>query len=241
LWCFTAKGLLISAAEGFLLSESLIQEQAEQQQRQNENQQQDDPSHTSSFSYFCAKVKKKIESAFYDMPEELVSIGRTRKTHGVQGELKFAIEDRYWEVFEGLHAVFLPIKDVPTPFFIESMRGSFPEVIVKLEGLNTPEAARMLSHKEVFARAKDLPSELLGPEPETELSYAFLEGFEASDLHAGALGKITEVQQWPQQEMAVLEREGRELLIPLHRAFIRAIDHDKRQVTFDLPEGLLDL
>ena len=174
------------------------------------------------------------------MTGELVPIGRTRKTHGVRGELKFAIEERYWDAFEGLQAIFLPVKETPTPFFIAEIRGSFPEVIVKLEGLETPEAARLLSHKEVFARKKDLPAHL--PEPETETdSYAFLAGFAAHDLHGGPLGTILEVQPWPSQEMAVLEKDGRALLIPLHPGFLHSLDRPGKSVTFDLPEGLLEL
>jgi 16S rRNA processing protein RimM len=175
------------------------------------------------------------------MSETLLAIGRTRKTHGVKGEVKCAIEDRFWDAFESLRAVFLPIRDVPTPFFVEQIRGSFPEVIVKLEGMDTPEAARILCHKEIFARAKDLPKDLPETETDSGPSYAFLAGYHASDLHSGALGSIREVQQWPQQEMAVIDIDGREVLVPLHQGFINALDKTQKQVTFDLPEGLLEL
>lgn len=174
------------------------------------------------------------------MPEALTLIGRTLRTHGVRGELKCSIDEAFWDDFESLDAVFLPSKGVPTPHFVEGLRGSFPDVIVKFEGLATPEAARLFSHKEIFARTKDLRPAALAT-PEVADSYVFLTGFEASDLHAGPLGSIAEVQQWPSQEMAVFLQNDRETLVPLHPAFIVSIDKAQKTVVFNLPDGLLSL
>lgn len=61
------------------------------------------------------------------------------------------------------------------------------------------------------------------------------------DQNAGEIGHITEVLEMPQQEMAAVQYQGREVLIPLNEQFIIEVDHATQKVLMDLPEGLLNL
>ena len=45
----------------------------------------------------------------------------------------------------------------------------------------------------------------------------------------------------PQQEMFAITYKKRELLIPVSKDYIVKIDHDKKEILMDLPDGLLDL
>ena len=51
--------------------------------------------------------------------------------------------------------------------------------------------------------------------------------------------KITKVEQYPQQLMAIVIHEGKEILIPLAEAYIEKIDIEKEQIIMTLPEGML--
>ncbi len=76
---------------------------------------------------------------------------------------------------------------------------------------------------------------------EETLEYGHLEGFLLVDKTAGEVGRIDEVLDMPQQEMAFLQYRNREVLIPLNEQFITAIDERAKKVFTDLPEGLLDV
>ena len=74
------------------------------------------------------------------------------------------------------------------------------------------------------------------------LLYNYLVGFEIDDIHHGKLGKILDVDPSTINTLFIIERQGAEnLLIPAHEEFILGIDQEKRLITVELPEGLLNL
>ena len=67
------------------------------------------------------------------------------------------------------------------------------------------------------------------------------QGFLLVDKELGEIGVIEEVLELPQQEMAVVKKEGKEVMIPLNDTFVKGIDRTKKRIDVELPEGLLDL
>lgn len=169
---------------------------------------------------------------------EYTQIGFTKKTHGIAGELKVFIEEPYEDIFLEADRVFLEIRGAKQPFFIESIRGA-GDLIVKFEDIKVREDAILLQSKPVFLPAAEIPDDLDASEPEPE--HAGLTGYLIEDKTAGTIGHIREVIEVPQQEMAVVQYQGREILIPLNPLFIQKIDHKAKIVRMDLPEGLLEL
>lgn len=170
-----------------------------------------------------------------------INIGYTKKLHGLQGELKLFIEERYLEDFLKNERIFLDVKGAKVPYFVADVRGK-GELILKLEDVDTRDAAFALQSREVFLREQDLVPEHereLEIENET-LEYERLTGFLLLDKTAGEVGRIEEVLDMPQQEMAFLKYKGREVLIPLNEQFITSIDEKGKRVFMDLPEGLLE-
>lgn len=55
------------------------------------------------------------------------------------------------------------------------------------------------------------------------------------------LAVIQEVIEQPLQILCRLEIEGKEVLIPLHEETIRSVNHKKKQVVVELPDGLLEV
>lgn len=171
-----------------------------------------------------------------------INIGHTRKTHGVHGEMKISIEDRYLEDFLKNERIFLDVKGVKVPYFVASVRGK-GELILLLEEVTSKEAAFALQSREIHLREHDLIPDHereLEIEPEEVLEYAHVAGFLLIDQTLGEIGPIGEVLDMPQQEMAFLEYKGREVLIPLNAQFIMSIDEKNRRMLMDLPDGLLD-
>ena len=171
-----------------------------------------------------------------------INIGHTRKTHGVNGEMKINIEERYLEDFLKNERIFLDVKGVKVPYFVASVRGK-GELILLLEEVESKEAAFALQSREIHLREQDLIPDHqreIEIEPEEELEYAHVAGFLLTDQTLGEIGLVKEILDMPQQEMAFLDYKGREVLIPLNAQFIVSIDEKKRTLLMDLPGGLLD-
>ena len=86
---------------------------------------------------------------------EYQSIGYTKKTYGVKGELKLNIPDKNLEDFAQADVLFLSINGRKIPYFVESVNFENPFTI-KFEDINTKEAAIELTGTEIFMRTKDL-------------------------------------------------------------------------------------
>lgn len=171
---------------------------------------------------------------------DFVQIGYIQKTHGVEGELRVHIEEDFAEDFLNCNALFIETGGQMLPFFIEYIRGANDDIL-KLEDVGSREEAQKLGSQPVFLRKADM----LPPEEKENKPYApqfdYLEGFNAHEKEKGPLGAIIRVDEYPQQEMAVVRYMGREVLIPLNDRFISSIDVDKKTIVFELPEGLLHL
>ncbi|HLP96774.1 MAG TPA: ribosome maturation factor RimM [Saprospiraceae bacterium] len=171
-----------------------------------------------------------------------VTIGRTRKAHGLTGELKVSIEERFLEDFLKCERIFIDVKGAKIPYFIENVRGG-GDIILHLEEVSDRDAAIALQSRDILLREQDiLPDHLREFEPEEEdvLAYGFVEGYTLVDQSLGRIGIIKEVLEMPQQEMAFLDYKNAEVLIPLNEQLIISINEEKREILMDLPEGLLD-
>lgn len=177
--------------------------------------------------------------------QDYINIGYTQKTHGVHGEMKIVVEDPYLEDVLKNKRLFLDVKGVKVPYFIENLRGGDGgPLIIKLEDVSTREEAHGLQSRQVYLRPQDLIPDHLREIPvdeEEESAYANLAGYQIIDKASGPLGVIEEIIEMPQQEMAAVQYQGREVLIPLNEHFIQSIDADKKVVYMALPEGLMEL
>ncbi|MEM6319247.1 MAG: 16S rRNA processing protein RimM [Bacteroidota bacterium] len=169
------------------------------------------------------------------------SIGFTKKTYGVKGALKLKIEDHYLEDFAQAEVVFLALNGRKIPYFVEAINFDTPFTL-QLEDIDTKEKAIELTSKEIFLRQSDLIplEEKVFDVPTTTIYLPYI-GYIIHDEKLGELGEIERIESFPQQEMAVLTINEKEVLIPLNEALIVLTDAEKRTMVMDLPEGLLAL
>ncbi len=172
--------------------------------------------------------------------QNYILIGNTRKSYGVKGEMKLQINDEFLEDIFNLKVVFLKINGKQVPYFIESVRVRNAPII-KFEDINSPEETNAISSMEIYAREEDLiPEEDRLFEAEG-LEFEKYKGYTIIDIEKGRVGVIKEIVEFPQQEMAIVDYEKREILIPLNHELINSIDDVKKEMTLNLPDGLLDL
>lgn len=171
---------------------------------------------------------------------EYQSIGFTKKTYGIKGELKLNIPDKNLEDFAQAEVLFLLINGRKIPYFVESVNYENPFTL-KFEDINSKETALELTGSEIFMRTKDLLPETEKVLEVEELVYEKYVRYKIQDTTLGLLGEIEDIVEYPQQEMAVLKIEDKEVLIPLNEQLIISIDAATKIIMMDLPEGLLEL
>ena len=169
--------------------------------------------------------------------EEVYKIGLFNKPHGIHGELQFTFTDDIFDRVDCDYLVCL-LDGIFVPFFIEEYRfRSDSTALVKLEGVDTAERARAFTNVEVYFPVKY--AEEVG---DGELSWNFFVGFRMEDVRHGELGEVVEVDTTTVNTLFVVEQEdGEELLIPAQEEFIVEINQEKKLITVELPEGLLNL
>lgn len=169
--------------------------------------------------------------------EEVYKIGLFNKPHGIHGELQFTFTDDIFDRVDCDYLICL-LDGIFVPFFIEEYRfRSDSTALVKLEGIDTAERARMFTNVEVYFPVKHAEEAEDG-----ELSWNFFVGFRMEDVRHSELGEVVEVDTATVNTLFVVEQEdGEELLIPAQEEFIVEINQEKKLITVELPEGLLNL
>jgi 16S rRNA processing protein RimM len=164
------------------------------------------------------------------------NIGKLVSVFGLKGEMILLHRLGKKSSLKDLRVVFLEEKKAEMlPYFIESSRiKNDEEVYLKLEGIDSKEAARRMLQKEIWL------------EEETFLRYAgksapiSFVGFHL--IHEGRdLGEILEIIEQPHQLLCRLEIDKKEVLIPLTEETLQKTDPKKRLVYVALPDGLLDV
>lgn len=167
---------------------------------------------------------------------EYFKIGKLVAVHGLSGELLLKHELGKKTSLKGLQAIFVEDKKNSfIPWFIESAKIKTPEeVYLKLEGINTREAAIKLTQKEIWIPEIDFKKFAAKTAPASLLGYTIIN-------NNVPLGQILELLEQPHQLLCRLEIERKEVLIPLHEETLKKINHKKKEVIVELPDGLLEI
>ncbi|MDR2918003.1 MAG: ribosome maturation factor RimM [Tannerella sp.] len=171
--------------------------------------------------------------------EELFQIGYFSKPHGIKGEL--SLHTDYAEVFDEIEESYLvcEMDGLFVPFFIDTLRSkkNASVVLVKFENVDNELAAKKFSNKAAYC-----PLEIMRDySPEDAGSWDFFIGYCVADRLMGELGEVTEVDESTINTLFKINYQGKELLVPMAEELIVSVDHENRQLTVSLPEGLIDL
>lgn len=167
---------------------------------------------------------------------EYFKIGKFTTVHGLKGELLLKHSFGKKTSLKGLQAIFVEEKkDSFIPWFIQSAKiKSDEETYVKIEGIDTREAAAKLTQKEIWLPEAEFKKLAAKSAPANLLGYVIINANEN-------VGEILEVIEQPHQLLCRLEIKGNEALIPINESTLQKIDHNKKQVIVALPDGLLDI
>lgn len=168
--------------------------------------------------------------------EESFYIGYITKTKGLKGEVQLFFEFKDYESLD-LDVVFAELNGKMVPFFVSSHKLYTNQTgLFYFEDIDHIDKAQALVKKKIY-----LPLTKMPERGEDDFEYDDLQGFLVVDETHGELGEIVEVNEYPQQFVATMIYQEKEILFPLNEDIIVEIDDEEKILTVDLPEGLLDL
>ena len=78
-------------------------------------------------------------------------------------------------------------------------------------------------------------------EPDTDrAALRAITGYKVFDSEHGEIGVVDHIEESTNNPLLVIHSGKKEILLPLNGDFVESIDHEKREVHIDAPEGLID-
>ncbi len=177
------------------------------------------------------------------MPESakqnLVLYGKITKRHGLYGEVKVFAFGGHPETLSGLGKIYVevPNRKEPRRFSLSQVKIQKNVAIVKLEDIDTPEAADALKNLHVLVEKNDLQ-----PPGEDEYYWTDLIGLRVCTSHGDNIGEVKDLINSGGHDILVIKspERGREFLVPFVERFVTTVDLDGSMITVEPVEGLLE-
>ncbi len=164
-------------------------------------------------------------------------LGKIVSKYSFRGEVLVKLDTDEPEVYENMESVFVAIRGNLVPFFIKNCRLHKSNLLrIDFEEVNDEETADRLMGSELF-----LPLELLPKLTGNKFYYHEVIGFKLLDSEHGDIGTITGVDDRTSQALFEVEKNGRQLLIPITDEVIKKVDRKNNIIHVTAPDGLVDL
>lgn len=155
--------------------------------------------------------------------------------HGLQGEVNIRPLTDYPERWAELTEVSVLEGDQRRYLNVQSVRYCPESLIVRFAGYETREAAAALQ-----GRYLQISRAAARPLPPDTYWMADLVGMQVITLQGDFVGTIREIYQAGNDLLEVATPDGRQILIPMVRAFVKAVELAERKLLLEPIPGLLD-
>lgn len=169
--------------------------------------------------------------------EDCFYLGKIVSKHGYKGEVLVKLDTDEPEVYENMESVFVAIGHSLVPFFIEQCRLHKSSLLrIRFEEVRDEEGANSVMGAELY-----LPLEMLPKLSGNKFYYHEITGFAVEDEKYGYIGSITGVNDMSSQALFEVQKEDKQLLIPISDEILLKVDRDSKTIFVRTPEGLVDL
>ena len=155
---------------------------------------------------------------------DLLAIGTIRTAWGVKGWLKLSSFSGEWEHFASLEKVDLKAPDSPRTreYRVEGFRMHQGSGMFKLAGVDSPEAGKQLSGREIL-----VPRELAAPLQKDEWYLSDLVGLRMIDRKGTEYGRIVGIIESSDDLLEIERPEGGRFMVPFRSEFVGRPDLKK--------------
>ena len=157
--------------------------------------------------------------------QKKLEIGQIVNTHGIKGEIKVTPFTNDITRFDDLKEVYVKSKKESKLYKVEGVRYHKNMVLIKLEGINTPEQADLLRNAYLEVGTYYIV-DLIGLEVYTE--------------EGKLLGKVDDIYNTGANDIYVIKDElGKQVLLPGIKDVIKNVDLEGGKITVHLIPGLI--
>ncbi|WP_435624517.1 ribosome maturation factor RimM [Flagellimonas sp.] len=169
--------------------------------------------------------------------EECFYLGKIVSKYSFKGEVLVKLDTDEPEIYENMESVFVSLGNNLVPFFIDRCRLHKSALLrIDFEEVKDEAAADKLLGSELF-----LPLQMLPPLSGNKFYFHEVIGFRLLDEVHGDIGIIKAVNDSASQELFEVDKDGKELLIPINDDIITKVDRESKTIHVKTPEGLVDL
>lgn len=169
-----------------------------------------------------------------------LNVGKIVNTHGIQGEVRVISrtdfkEERYQKGNE--LALYNPDKDHRMFVTVVSWRQHKQFDLLTFEGYSNVNDVEPLRDYLLQVDANAIDDDL----DEDEFYYHEIIGLDVEDVNQGHIGKVKEILSPGANDVWVVQRlKGKDVLIPYIEKVVLKVDVSNKQITVEIPEGLMD-
>ena len=163
-----------------------------------------------------------------------LELGQIVNVKGLKGEIKVNPFTENINRFETLNKILIKLKNEIKEYEIEKVSYHKNQVILKLKGIDTIEAAETLRNYYILINREDLE-----PLEEGKYYIADLIGLDVYTEEGKALGKVDDIYNTGSNDIYVVKDElGKQKLLPGIPEVIKKVDLENSKIIVNLIEGL---
>ncbi len=165
---------------------------------------------------------------------EYLSIGQIVNVHGFKGDVKVYPLTNDMSRFKNLKAVYVEENNQLVKYKIEELKFLSTTIAMKLNGIDTEEAANKLRNFYIKVDRKSAVKL-----PKDSYFICDLIDLEVYDEKGLLLGTIRDVIQTGSNDVYVVQTSGKDILIPALKEVVKEIDIKNKKIVVELLEGLI--
>ena len=169
--------------------------------------------------------------------EDCFYLGKIVKKHSFKGEVVIKLDTDEPELYKEMESVYVEFGSNLVPFFIDkSSLHKGNQLRVQFEDVYSEEEANAILKCGIY-----LPSTMLPKLSGNKFYFHEVIGFTIVDVNFGDVGTIVHINDKAAQPLFEIDREGKEVFIPMIDQFIKKVDRDHKSIEVETPKGLIEL
>jgi 16S rRNA processing protein RimM len=169
--------------------------------------------------------------------EDCFYLGNIVSKYSFKGEVLVKLDTDDPEIYENMESVFVSLGNNLVPFFIKRCRLHKSNLLrIDFEEVKSESDADRIMKSGLY-----LPLTMLPKLTGNKFYYHEIIGFTMVDSVHGDIGVVQSVNDTTAQALFEVEKEDKQLLIPVSDDIIIKIDRENKSIFVKTPEGLVDL
>ncbi len=164
-------------------------------------------------------------------------LGKIVSKYSYKGEVLVKLDTDKPEIYENMESVFVSLGNNLIPFFITRCRLHKSNLLrIDFEEVNEEADADRIMGFELY-----LPLTFLPKLEGNQFYFHEIIGFTLLDSVHGNIGIVQNVNDTTSQALFEVEKNGKQLLIPINDEIITKVDRKSKTIYVTAPKGLVDL